>query len=205
MRATKARGFEGDQTRCLEPNAHINTPSSESQPCWLLADVQSGGGRPEDGPVWTRDLHAGLKLGSRVGCSAVQNADVLVCATNIFKAPPFTGCNSESVGRVPKLWRAYVGLDGDVSQGGLETQREVGNDEVSYEDGCRGRQDRIAGGWGLGLYVGTCSGLRDDADADMYGYKARIDADWETQAGVSVLCWMQLGGNVSETRLKCEE
>ena len=29
--------------------------------------------------------------------------------------------------------------------------------------------------------------LRDDADADMYGYKARIDADWEALAGVNVL------------------
>lgn len=82
---------------------------------------------------------------------------MLVCATTTIEVPPFTGCNSESVGRVPKPWPAYVGLDRDVSQGALERQRIVEDDEVSYED-CRVRQDRIAGGWGLGLYVSTCSG-----------------------------------------------
>lgn len=29
--------------------------------------------------------------------------------------------------------------------------------------------------------------LRGDADADMYGYKTRIDADWEAPAGLRLL------------------
>lgn len=73
------------------------------------------GGRRVRRPIPFRDVTAGLVLGS---WARVRNADESPRVgqhRDYASSHPLTGCGFETVGRVPKMWRAYVGLDGDVS------------------------------------------------------------------------------------------
>lgn len=91
-----------------------------------------------------RDVHFVPKLGSRASRATATFGRV---AQHSYYPKVFLDARSgcESVGRVPKQRRAYVGPDGDVSQV-AETARR----EISSEEGYWIWQSWVAGGRGLG-------------------------------------------------------
>lgn len=102
-----------------------------------------------------RDVHFVPMLGSRASRAAAQGRGSPGRVPQRLYYPKVSldaGFGCESVGRVPKQRRAYVGLGGDVSQGPETAKRKI-----SCEEGYWIWQSaRVAVDWGLGLDVGAC-------------------------------------------------